>query len=181
MRRMPVEYSTSRMARSRSPIGSSMSQQLHDPLDLLGGEDVLGQGAAQPGQLQLGGRVVQDVILPRHPTEPHAQGDEARVLRPEAQRLAVLLAVVEEMPLIPFEHWPRDLDRLRQPALPAPLEEEADVDLTIAYRVRGVVLHGQRVQMIAHHRLQRRLRAGASGLRVLRDAGHHFTPAMVRT
>ena len=117
MRRMPVEYSTSMMARSRSPIGSLDIAELHDLLDLLGGEDVLGQGAAQPGQLQLRGRVVQDVILPRHPPEPHAQRHQASVLRTEAHRLAVLLAVVEEMPLIPFEHGPRDLDRLGQPAL----------------------------------------------------------------
>ena len=109
---MPVEYSTSRIARSRSPIGSPRSQQLHDPLDLLGGEDVLGQGAAQPWQLQLRRRVMQDVILPGHPSEPHAQRHQARVLRAEAQRLAVLFAVVEEMPLIPFEHGPRDFDRL---------------------------------------------------------------------
>ncbi len=102
-------------------MGSATSQSLHDLFDLTGGEDVLGQGAAEPRQLQLRGRVMQDVILPRHPTEPHTQRDQAGVQRAEAQRLAVLLAVVEQMPLIAFEHGPRDLDRLRQPALFAPL------------------------------------------------------------
>jgi len=68
-------------------------------------EDVLGQGAAQPGKLQLRSRVMQDVILPRHPTEPDAQRDQARVLGTEAQRLAVLFAVVEQVPLIAFQYW----------------------------------------------------------------------------
>ena len=85
----------------------------HDPLDLLNGEDVPGQRAAQPGQVDLGGRVMQDVVLPRHPSEPHAQRHKPRVLRAEGQRLAVLLAVKEQVPLIAFEHGPRDFDRVR--------------------------------------------------------------------
>jgi hypothetical protein len=96
---------------------------------------------------------MQDVILPGHPTEPHAQRDQARVLRTEAQRLAILLAIVEQVPLIPLQHGPGHFDRLRQSALFAPLKEEADVNLAIAYRVRGVVLHFERAEMIAHHRL----------------------------
>lgn len=122
---------------------------LHDPLDLLGGEDVLGQGAAQPGQLQLRGWVVEDVVLPGHPSEPDAQRDEASVLRTEAQRLPVLLSIVEEMPLVSLQHWPGDLDRLAQPALPAPLDEVADMHLAVADGVQGVVLDGQRMEMVA--------------------------------
>lgn len=65
---------------------------------------------AQPWQLQLRRRVMQDVILPGHPSEPHAQRNEASVLRTEAQRLPVLFAVVEEMTLIPLQHRPRDFN-----------------------------------------------------------------------
>jgi len=86
---------------------------------------------------------MQDVILPRHPSEPDAQRDQARVLRTEAQRLAVLFAVVEQVPLIPLQDGPRNLDRLAQAALLAPLEKKADVDLAIAHRMHGVILHGQ--------------------------------------
>ena len=49
-----------------------------------------------------------------------AQGDKQRVLRAEAQRLAVLFAVVEQIPLIAFQHGPRDLQRLVDAALLAP-------------------------------------------------------------
>ena len=77
-------------------------------------------GAAETRQFDLGRRIVQDVILPRHPFEPHAQRHEPRVLRAEAQRLAVLLAVVEQIPLIAFEHRPRDLRWLGDAALSRP-------------------------------------------------------------
>jgi len=123
-------------------------------------------GRGPAGKLQLRSRVMQDVILPRHPTEPDAQRDQARVLGTEAQRLAVLFAVVKQVPLIAFQYWPRDLDRLGQAALLAPLEEKADVDLAIAHRVDGVVLHRQCAQMVQHQRFQQRLRAGLR-LRVL--------------
>ena len=79
--------------------------QRHDPLDLFDGEDGLGQSAAQPGQVDLRRRVMQDVILPRHPSEPHAQGHKPRVLAAEGQRLPVLFAVEEQVPLIAFQHW----------------------------------------------------------------------------
>jgi hypothetical protein len=46
----------------------------HHLLDLFDGQDDLGQRAAQPGQVDFRSRIMQDVILPGHPTEPHAQG-----------------------------------------------------------------------------------------------------------
>ena len=45
----------------------------HHLLDLRHGEDVFGQRAAQARQIDLRCRVVQDVVLPRHPAEPHAR------------------------------------------------------------------------------------------------------------
>jgi hypothetical protein len=44
------------------------------------------------------------------------------VLRTEAQRLPVALALMEEMPLISFEHWTRYLQCFRQPTFGAPLK-----------------------------------------------------------
>ena len=65
---------------------------------------------------------MQDVILPRHPSEPHAQGHQPRVLAErKLSGSPLLLAVVEEMALIPFEHWPRDFDGIGEAALLAPL------------------------------------------------------------
>ncbi len=54
------------------------------------------------------------------------------------------------------------------------------MDLPVAYRVLRVVLHGERVQMIVHQRLQRcsRQHGGFAGLGYTR---HYFTPAIVRT
>ena len=103
------------------------------------------------------------------------------MLRAEAHRLAVLLAVVEQIALIAFEHGPRDLDRIGDAALLAPLEEGADVELTIADRVLGVVLDGEGVEIVAHQRSPAGSLAAACCLRGLDDAGHHLPPAMVRT
>ena len=75
----------------------------HHLLDFRDGQDVLGQAIAEARQFDLAGRIVQDEILPRHPFEPHAQRHQARVLAAEAQRFAVFLAVVEQVPLIAFE------------------------------------------------------------------------------
>ena len=83
----------------------------HHLLDLRHGEDVLRQRAAQAWQIDLRCRVVQDVVLPRHPAKPHAQRNQPRVLAAERQRLAVLFAVEEQVPLIAFEHRARDLVR----------------------------------------------------------------------
>ena len=135
------------------------------------GEDDLGQRAAQPGQVDLRSRVMQDVILPRHPSEPHAQGHKPRVLRTERERLAVLLAVKEQVPLIAFEHWPRDFDGFAQAVLIGPLDEEADMHETVLHRVLGVAAHTQRFQMLAHEQFHRRLGRGLR-LASFRYAGH---------
>jgi hypothetical protein len=46
---------------------------------------------------------MQDVVLARRPTEPLAHSYQQGELRPEAHRLAILLVVMEEAALIPFE------------------------------------------------------------------------------
>ena len=78
-------------------------------------------------QLQLRRWVVQDEVLPGHPTEPHPQRHQPCVLRPEAERLPVGLAMVEEMPLVSLQDGPCDLHRLRDAALLQPCEEDADM------------------------------------------------------
>ena len=130
--------------------------QRHDPLDFLGGEDVFGQAVAQPGQLDLRRRIVQDEILPRHPTEPHAQGNKPRVLAAEGQRLAVLFAIEEEIPLIAFEHRARNLDGFLQAVLIGPFDEEAKIDAAAVDGVLGVAAHTERGQVLVHQQFHRR-------------------------
>ena len=115
---------------------------------------VLGQSAAESRQLDLGRRIVQDVILASHPTEPHTQGHKPRVLRTEAQRLAIGLAVVEQVPLIAFEHGPRDFNRLRDAALFQPVDEELDMTGAAPHRELGVVLHLESLQVFRASVLQ---------------------------
>jgi len=151
--------------------------QRHDSLDLFNGEDGLGQSAAQPGQVDLRRRVMQDVVLPGHPSEPHAQGHKPRVLAAEGQRLPVLLAVEEQVPLIAFEHGPGDLDGFAQPVFVGPLDEKADVNETVLHRELGVAAHTQRVQMLVHEQFHRRLRRGL-GLAGFGYAGHALPPVL---
>ena len=65
--------------------------------------------------------------MPRHPLEPHAQRHQAVMLAGEAQRLAVLLAVVEHVALIRFQHRARHFHRLGDAALGGPVEEEVQM------------------------------------------------------
>ena len=138
---------------------------------------VLGRRAAQPGQVDLRRRVMQDVILPRHPSEPHAQGHKPRVLAAEGQRLPVLFAVEEQVPLIAFEHWPRDLDGFAQAVFIGPLDEEADVNETVLHRELGVAAHPERVQMLVHQQFHRRPGRGL-GLAGFGYAGHALPPVL---
>ena len=80
------------------------------------------------------------------------------------QRLAVLLAVVEQISLIAFEHGPRDLGWLGEAALLAPVEEAADVRLAVLDRVFGVVLaRAARSRCSCSSAAKRRLVAGRFG------------------
>src|SRR5271166_4249227 len=93
---------------------------LDDLLGFGGRQYGLRQPRAKPWQFEFARWIVQDVMLPRHPFEPHAQRHDAAVLAGEAQRLAVLLAVVEHMALIAFEHCARYFHWLCEAALVAP-------------------------------------------------------------
>ena len=96
------------------------------------------------------------------------------MLRAEAHRLAVLLAVEEQVTLIAFEHGPRDLYRIGDAAFLAPVDELPEQELAVADCLLGVVLDGERLQVVAHHDLQR-----DRWLRFLfawcDNAGHSFT------
>ena len=83
-------------------------------------EHVFRETMAQAWQFDFRGRVVQDAILPRHPAEPRAQRHQARVLAAEGQRIAALLAVVEQVPLVAFENRPGYFRWLGQSTLAAP-------------------------------------------------------------
>ena len=99
------------------------------------------------------------------------------MLAAEAERLAVFLAVVEQVPLVAFQHGPGNFGWLGETALGAPLQEEPDVHLAVADGVFGVVLHAQRIQVFGQQRGQRRPSgAWRIGFRFLRDARHHAAP-----
>ena len=100
------------MARSRRPSGSCDVGLRSTCSASCDAEHVLGQAVPRRGSSSSEAGLCRMIVLPRHPAEPHAHGHQARVLAAEAQRLAVLLPVVEQIPLIAFEHRPRDLGRL---------------------------------------------------------------------
>ena len=76
----------------RCPMGSRDVGRARNRLGLLGGEDVLREPLLHPRQLELGGRVVEEMVLAREPLEerPHGHRGAACWLR-KRQRLAVLL------------------------------------------------------------------------------------------
>ena len=98
------------------------------------------------------------------------------MLAAEAERIAVRFSVVEQVTLIPLQHGPRDLQRLRDATLFKPCEEEADMPLAAPHSELGVVLHFECMEMVSHECLERRLRRD-SGFAFLLYAGHVVTPA----
>jgi hypothetical protein len=89
-------------------------------------------------QFDLARRIVQDVMMPRHPPEPHAQGHDAVMLTTEAERLAIRFAVVEDVALIALQNCAGDFHRLGDAALIGPVEEETDVHAATLDGVLGV-------------------------------------------
>ena len=121
---------------------------------------------------------MQDVILPRHPPEPHAQRHKPRVLRTEAQRLAVLLAVVEQVPLIALEHGPRDFDglgRCRAPCTSA--RKKPDVTCAASSPCTRSSSAPQARWRCSRISASSGVAGTASGLRCLRHAGHDLPPS----
>ena len=111
MRRIPVEYNTSRMARSRNPMGSWMSGCNNKIFSTSSAERMFfgstrprrGSSSSDAGLCRMWFcRVIQRNHM--------RKGDEARVLRAEAQGLAVLFAIVKQVALIAFHHGPRHFD-----------------------------------------------------------------------
>ena len=81
---------------------------------------MLGQAFFQPGHFQFAGRVVERVILAGAPLEERPHRNQVRELAAEGERLAVLLAVVIQMALIPLQQRLGHFRRLRDAALDAP-------------------------------------------------------------
>ena len=105
------------MARSRSADGIGEIRLLQHLLDFVGGEHVLRQRMPSRGS-SISEAGLCRMWFCRVIHRNHMRNGTSRdVLAAEGQRLAVLLAVVEQVPLIAFQHGPRDLDRLGQAAL----------------------------------------------------------------
>src|SRR5208283_4918600 len=143
---------------------------------------MLGQRVAAARQLHFRSRVVQDVILPRHPLEPTPQRHQHGVLRAKAQELAVALAVMKQVPLIPLQHRARDFVRVLQPALAAPAQENLQMIAPRADRLPRVLPHFEPFQIQREHgfelvpgrgRRRPRLCFAESAQR-----GHHIAPAL---
>ena len=147
LRRMPVEYKVSSIARSRRPIGIIDIGLTDHLLDLTQGQHVLRQSMLQARQLQLRGRVVEQMVLPREPAEEATDGDQARMLGAEGERLSVGLAPVIERALVALQDGLGDLLRRGQAPLGAPDDEVPQVHLAVLDRGGGVVVHAQPLQI----------------------------------
>ena len=82
------------------------------------------------------------------------------------------------MPLIAFDHGPRDFQRLRDAALFQPVDEEPDVTGTAPHGVLRVIFYFEVFQVLAHQVFQRRLN-GSRGFALL-YAGHCATSSVWR-
>lgn len=82
-----------------------------------------GQTLLDLRHVEVGGRVVQDVIVPDQPAEPRTHRNHARVLRTEGQGLPILLAIVVKMPLVVLQHGPRHFHWLLDAVLVGPADE----------------------------------------------------------
>ena len=96
-----------------------------------GGQHMLGQAFFQPGHFQFARRVVERVIAAGAPLEEGPHRNQVRELAAEGERLAVLLAVVIQMALIPLQQRLGHFRRLRDAALDAPDGEALQVMLAV--------------------------------------------------
>ena len=122
-------------------------RQREHALGLGRGEDVPRQPLLRARQVEVRGRVGEELVLPAQPFEEGPHGNQAPVLRAEGQRLPVLLSVMVQVPLIPFQDWLRDLGRAREAALGGPFHKLAQVMLAALDRFLGVVMHPQRLEV----------------------------------
>src|SRR3546814_8378136 len=98
-----------------------------------------GQALFHARQFDVRGRIVEDVILAREPLEQRADRRRADMLAARRERLAIRLAVEEQMALIPLQDRFADLLRARQPALVRPAYEQAQRILAILHGALRVI------------------------------------------
>ena len=135
-----------------------MSGTDQDALDLFRREDRTWKTLFHAWQIEIGSRVVQDVIVPHQPTKPAAHRRQPRVLRAERERLSVPLAVVVEISLVAFEDGARHFHRMLDPALLGPADKIGDGPTRMVGSVLGVIVDQQPFQMFFHELAQRRVR-----------------------
>jgi hypothetical protein len=70
------------------------------------------------------------------------QGHQHRVLRAETQGLAVLLAVVKQVPLVALQHGPRDVVRILETTVGAPADKHSQLIMPGFDGLLGVLFRG---------------------------------------
>jgi hypothetical protein len=109
------------------------------------------------GQLQFQRRVLLEHALVLEPGEPTAQADQPVGLTGDRERLAVLLAIVKQVPLKALDHLGGDLRGAGHAAIVAPADEPRELQPPHLDRVGREVVGFQPLQ-IAAEQLAERLR-----------------------
>jgi hypothetical protein len=138
----------------------------HHLLDLGDRQHVFREPVLEAWELQLGGGVVEQVVLPREPAEEGPHRDEPGVLGAEGERLTVRLPPVVERALVALQDGLGDLFRGSEPALEAPGDEVPQARLTVLNRGESVVVHLEPLE-IAHHEGRKPLAIAPIGERPL--------------
>ena len=99
------------------------------------------------GQLQFQRRIVLEQPLVLEPGEPAAQAVSQWRLTGDRERLAVLLAVIEQMPLKTLEHLGGDLRGAGHAAVLAPADEPRELQPSDFDRVGREVVGFQPLQI----------------------------------
>ena len=99
------------------------------------------------GQLQFQRRIVLEYPLVLEPGEPAAQADQPVRLTGDAQRLAVLLAIVKQVPLKALEHLRGDFRGAGHAAVLTPVEEPRELQPPHFDRVGREVVGFQPLQI----------------------------------
>jgi len=94
-----------------------------------------------PGHVDITGRVVEDVIVPGQPLEEGPDRGETHLLGADCERLSGNLAIVEQIPLIPFDHGFGDLVGTKQSTLRAPGQEVTQIGPAVLHSPLRVVGH----------------------------------------
>ncbi len=112
---------------------------VQDRLNLGLAQDSLGKPLIQPRQLQIRGRIAQQVVVLHQPAKQRPDRDDPAMLGAHRQRLTVPLAVMEQMPLIGLQYRLGDLLGIFQAPLIGPSNEVAQIGLAVANRARAVM------------------------------------------